>query len=75
MKQRAEIASYFGSYIDAEKIYLEIDRKDLALELRSKLGDWFRVVQLIKSGEIVDDKVCKMAYNSVGDFYFDRQKW
>jgi len=26
---------------------------DLALELRMRLGDWFRVVQLVQSGALV----------------------
>ena len=26
--------------------------RDLAIDLRTKLGDWFRVVQLLKSGGI-----------------------
>ena len=43
-KQKAEIATYFKRLDEAEQIYKEIDRKDLALELRMKLGDWSKVV-------------------------------
>lgn len=43
-KQKAEIAAWFGRYDDAEEIYKTIDRKDLALDMRQKLGDWPKVV-------------------------------
>jgi WD repeat-containing protein 35 len=43
-KQKAEIAAWFGRYDDAEEIYRTIDRKDLVLDMRQKLGDWPRVV-------------------------------
>jgi WD repeat-containing protein 35 len=33
-----------------------MDAKDFAVELRTRLGDWFRVVQLIQSGSSGDDK-------------------
>ncbi len=26
--------------------------RDLAIEMRTKLGDWFKVVQLLKTGEV-----------------------
>lgn len=32
-KQRAEIAAYYGKFDEAEGIFREIDRKDLALDL------------------------------------------
>ncbi len=49
-KQRAEIAAFYGRIDDAEAIYREIDRKDLALDLRRQLGDWSNVVELIEEG-------------------------
>ncbi|KAI8616049.1 WD repeat-containing protein 35 [Chytriomyces sp. MP71] len=74
-KQKAEVATYFGHIETAEKIYLEMDRKDLAIELRTQMGDWFRVVQLIKSGGSGDDVMLENAWNSIGDYYYERQKW
>ncbi|KAI9362064.1 hypothetical protein DFJ73DRAFT_11110 [Zopfochytrium polystomum] len=75
LKQQAEVAAYFGHFDVAEKIYLEQDRKDLAIDLRIQLGDWFRVVQHIKSGGVGDDVMLDKAWNSIGDYYFDRQRW
>ncbi|KAJ3193848.1 WD repeat-containing protein 35 [Irineochytrium annulatum] len=75
-KQRAEVAAYFSHYDVAERLYLELDRKDLAVDLRIRLGDWFRVVQLIRSGGgSGDDVLLERAWNSIGDYYYDRQKW
>jgi WD repeat-containing protein 35 len=53
-----------------------MDRKDLAIDLRIRLGDWFRVVQLIKSGGgAADDVLLQKSWNAIGDYYYDRQKW
>jgi WD repeat-containing protein 35 len=49
-KQRAEVASFLGRAEVAESIYREIDRKDLAIEVRGRMGDWFRVDQLLRAG-------------------------
>jgi hypothetical protein len=48
VKQRAEVAVYFQRFDEAETLYRDIDRKDLAIELRMRLGDWLRVVQLVQ---------------------------
>ena len=73
-KQQAEIAAYFLRFDDAERLYREIDRKDLAAELRMRLGDWFKVVQLVQEGGL-DDIHIQEAWDKIGDYYADRQKW
>ena len=52
-----------------------MDRKDLAMDLRIRLGEWFKVVQLIKNGGGADDHLLQNAWNNIGDYYYDRQKW
>ncbi|KAJ8387955.1 hypothetical protein AAFF_G00148890 [Aldrovandia affinis] len=75
MKQ-AEVAAYFGRFEEAERMYLDMDRRDLAISLRMKLGDWFRVLQLLKTGSgDCDDALLEQAYNAIGDYFADRQKW
>ncbi|KAM9786504.1 WD repeat-containing protein 35 isoform X1 [Syngnathus typhle] len=75
MKQ-AEVAAYFSSFEEAERMYLDMDRRDLAISLRMKLGDWFRVLQLLKTGSgDCDDALLEQAYNAIGDYFADRQKW
>ena len=56
-------------------MYLEMDRKDLAVDLRERIGDWFRVVQLLKSGGGGDDLMLEKAWNHIGDYYYERQRW
>ncbi|KAG5266079.1 hypothetical protein AALO_G00249550 [Alosa alosa] len=75
MKQ-AEVVAYFGRFEEAERMYLDMDRRDLAISLRMKLGDWFRVLQLLKTGSgDADDALLEQAYNAIGDYFADRQKW
>ena len=73
-KRKAEVAANFKRFDEAEAIYREIDRKDLAIELRMRLGDWFRVVHLVQSGA-GDDQLLTTAWNKIGDYYADRKKW
>jgi len=73
--RRAEVAAWFGRYDDAERLFLEADRKDLAIGLRRRLGDWFKVVQLLKSGSGGNDADMEEAWLAIGDHYADRHKW
>lgn len=76
VKQRAEVAAYFHQFDEAEALYRKIDRKDLAIELRQRLGDWFRVVQLLQSKNPEgNDKELLDAYNMIGEHYAERQQW
>ena len=43
-KQRAEMLALYGKYDEAEDVYRGIERKDLAINMRVKIGDWFRVL-------------------------------
>lgn len=50
--------------------------RDLAISMRKMLGDWFRVVQLLKTGTSgADDRHLEEAWNAIGDYYIDRRKW
>ena len=71
--QKAEIGAYFRRFDDAEALYLKAGHKNLAIELRMRLGDWFRVIQLIQSVGGSDELLTR-AFNSVGDYYSDRMK-
>ena len=35
---------------ESERLFLDVDRRDLAVGMRKKLGDWFKVLQLLKAG-------------------------
>ena len=43
LKQDAEIALYLKQYDEAEALYRRMDRPDLAIDMRMRLGDWFAV--------------------------------
>eukprot|EP00808_Paulinella_micropora_P031806 g55884.t1 len=47
-RQRAEVAAYFERYDEAEELYMEMGAPELAMELRQRLGDWFRVHELLQ---------------------------
>jgi len=51
-----------------------LKNSDLALAMRKKLGDWFRVLQLLQAGAGAssDDAQMEEAWNAVGDYYADR---
>ncbi|XP_075212960.1 intraflagellar transport protein Oseg4 [Lycorma delicatula] len=73
--KRAQVAAYFNDFNEAEKLYLDADRRDLAILLRERLGDWFRVVQLMKMGTGGSDSQLETAWNNIGDFFADRNNW
>lgn len=74
MKARAEVSVYLGKADEAENIYREIDRKDLAIQLRKRLGDFTRVVQLLQTGG-GNDSLVRESTDKIGEFYADRFKW
>lgn len=74
--KKAEIAAFLGEYDEAEKMYLDLDRKDLAIQLRQKVGDYFQVLQLMKIGiGSISDKQTDQTYEKLGDFFAERQNW
>ena len=74
VKQKAEVACFFKKYDEAEQIFKDIERKDLALKLRMRLGDWAKVLQLIEQGA-GNDQMLKRVYKNLGDYSAERQKW
>jgi WD repeat-containing protein 35 len=74
MKARAEAAVFIGSLDQAESIYREIDRKDLAIQLRKRMGDYTRVVQLLQTGG-GSDTLVRESWDRIGEHYADRFKW
>lgn len=74
MKAKAEASVYLNKYDEAETIYREIDRKDLAIQLRKRLGDYSRVVQLLQTGG-GNDSLVREAWDKIGEHYSDRLKW
>lgn len=69
-----QVHVYFKRFDEAEQLYRKMDRLDLAINMRSRLGDWFKVEKLLKeSGG--NDVALVNAWNKIGEYYSDRQKW
>ncbi|XP_030387357.1 WD repeat-containing protein 35 [Scaptodrosophila lebanonensis] len=74
--QRAEIAAFYGEFEEAEKLYLDADRRDLAIDLRITLCDWFRVVQLYRMGGTgVSDHQMETAWQEIGNHFANLNSW
>lgn len=70
-KQKAEILALFGKTEDAEKIFRNIERKDLAIHMYIKRGDYYRVLEMTKEGSGYDDILNKLT-NKLGDDYAEK---
>jgi len=75
MKQRAEVMTYLGRFDEAEQIYSDMDRKDLAVQLRSRLEDWTRVSSLVKKNGAGDDTQLTTAYKQLGERFGGAGNW
>ena len=83
-KQRAEIAVFFKRYDEAETLYARMDRADLALDMRARIGDWQAVLAALTSSatrgapapsQPGSDALLRLARTRVGDYWADRQEW
>lgn len=75
MKMKAEVAAYLQHFAEAESIYRDIDRKDLAVQVRSRIGDYNRVVKLVNEGAGGSDKMVLDAMDKIAEQYADRFMW
>src|SRR5690606_4250876 len=46
--RRAEVYAYLSRFEDAENIYLDVDRPDLAVSLNKAIGNYKRVLELLE---------------------------
>ncbi|KAI6243756.1 WD repeat-containing protein 35 [Aphelenchoides fujianensis] len=47
--KKAEVCTFLGDLDTAEHIYFENDRRDLAIDMRIKMHDYFRVLQILQT--------------------------
>ncbi|MCQ2817045.1 MAG: hypothetical protein MJ252_07250 [archaeon] len=73
--KKAEIAQFFEDYDQAEAIYNESDRKDLSIAMRLKLGQWDRVINLMKDSGVVQEDNLKLSYSNYADSYFLKKEY
>jgi WD repeat-containing protein 35 len=73
--QKAEVAAFFGDFDEAEKLYIDADRRDLAIALRTTLCDWFRVIQLYRLASGISDQQMENAYREIGNHFANLRVW
>lgn len=73
--QKAEVAAFFSDFDEAEKLYIDADRRDLAIALRTTLCDWFRVVQLYRLASGISDQQMENAYREIGNHFANLKAW
>lgn len=73
--KKAEIAAFYGEFDDAEKLYMDADRRDLAITLRHTLSDWFRTVTLYRMGTGVSDDQMEAAWKEIGHHFASQRIW
>jgi len=73
-KQRVEVLTFLERFDEAEQLLVEVDRVDLALDLRVRLGDWFHAARFLDNG-YGDDALRARAYDGLGDYYGQRGQW
>ncbi|XP_002007154.3 WD repeat-containing protein 35 [Drosophila mojavensis] len=74
--QKAEIAAFYGEFDEAEKLYMDADRRDLAIDLRMTLCDWFKVVHLYRMGGAgVSDQQMETAWREIGHHFANLKSW
>lgn len=73
--QKAEVAAFFGRFDEAEKWYVDEDRRDLGITLRQQLCDWFRTVQLYRMGPGISDQQMEHAWKEIGNHFANLRSW
>lgn len=73
--QRAVVAAFFGDFDEAEKLYIDADRRDLAIELRRTLCDCFRTVQLYQMGPGISDQQMEQVWREIGGHFANSRSW
>lgn len=73
--KKAEIAAFYGDFDEAEKLYMDADRRDLAITLRHTLSDWFRMVTLYRMGTGISDEQMEAAWREIGNHFASQRIW
>ena len=62
--KKAEIYQFYEDFDQAENEYGNNDRKDLAIGMRFKLGQWDKVIELTADSGVVQEDNMKMSYDN-----------
>ena len=73
--KKAEIHQFFLDYDKAEEVYMMVDRRDLIISMRIKLGHWEKVIALIKESGYVQEDNLKVAYNNYAQQFYENKEY
>jgi len=73
--KKAEIYAFFLEYDKAEEIYNMMERRDLVISMRMKLGHWEKVITLVKESGYVQEDILKVAYNNLAKQCFENKEY
>lgn len=74
--KKGEIFAYFNQFKEAEKVFMDCDRHDLAINLHKTVGNWCKVVELLENNSNCgSDLEMKQALNNWADNCMDEQNW
>ena len=76
-QQRPEMFCYFGRAQDAQSMFSKMDDRLQALHLGLRVGDFQRVIHLIKKerNKEFNDRTINTVYRRIGDYYRSRFEW
>jgi len=60
---------------ESEKLFLEADRVDLAIKMRMTLGDWPRVIELLRDDHNITSTTILEIFDKLGDHFYEKQQW
>lgn len=72
--QRAEVYAFFGKFEEARELLIQAERKDLAIQLLTKTGDYERMMELVMEGA-GSDKQLNDTYDKLGEFFEEQLDW
>ena len=75
MLKKAETHTFYGEYDKAEEIYAHMERKDLIITMRIKLGHWDKVISFVKDSGFVQEDNLKVAYNNLGMQFLENNEY
>jgi len=73
--KKAETHTFFQEYDKAEEIYTQMERKDLIITMRIKLGHWDKVIAFVKESGFVQEDNLKVAYNNLGLQFLENNEY
>ena len=73
--KRAEICQFYEDFDQAENEYGNNDRKDLAIMMRFKLGQWDKVIELTAESGVVQEDNMKMSYDNYAQQFLEEKNY